>query len=181
MFFCAVGFLAGANAMPVRGQQNRAANVSLPAACGVDNTDFVVKRDSRNSQTAPDVQAPAGKALVYVIEEMPDTAFLTSNVKIGVDGSWIGETARQDYMSFTLDPGIHHLCVTYQGQFAPGVDGGAILHRLHAEPGKTYYLLYRGVFLKEYGEIGFFNEVDEDEGQYLLQLSNHVTATAKKK
>lgn len=172
-----VGFVGAANATPLRAQQGQASSLSVPAACGVDNTDFVIKKAAK---TGLDAQAPEGKALVYVIEQMPNPVFLTSKVKIGLDGSWIGETERQEFLSFSIDPGVHHLCVAYQGQFAEGEDKGTFLHRLTVEPGKTYYLLYRGLLSKGYGEVGFFSQVDEDEGRYLLQLSQHVTAVAKK-
>lgn len=126
------------------------------------------------------VQAPDGKALVYVIEQMPSMGLLSTKVAVGVDGGWVGIMKPQTYVSFTLDPGVHHICAQYQGEAAVGEEGQIILHRLNVEAGKTYYLLYRGIFDRSSGEVAFLDMVDEDEGRYLLQTAEHVISTAKK-
>lgn len=147
---------------------------NLPsAACGVDHTDIKTKQDvPRAGASAP----PAGRALVYVIEQMPELGFYTTHVNVGVDGRWVAQLSSRTFTSLVVDPGVHHLCAAYQGRLASS-DGATILRRLNVEAGKTYYLLYRGLFSKESGELGFFDEVDEDEGQYALQMSQHVTST----
>lgn len=148
------------------------------SACGPGKAEFKTSHDqSDGGPTTP----PDGKALVYVIEQMPQIGLYTTHVNIGVDGGWIAQLSSKSYTSFIVDPGVHHLCAVYQGQFASSDIGPTILHRLNAEAGKTYYFLYRGLLSKESEEVGFFNEVDEDEGSYALQSSQYLTSTVIKK
>jgi hypothetical protein len=156
-----------------------APNATSPAAaCGVDETSFKTKPDrSGTALTTP----PAGKALVYVIEQMPQVSLFTTHVNVGVDGQWIAQLSSKTFIGFLVFPGVHHLCVEYQGQLAASDIGPTILHRLNAEAGKTYYLLYRGLISEQTQEVGFFDEVDQDEGSYVLQTSERVTSTPEKK
>jgi hypothetical protein len=128
-------------------------------------------------------QPPAGKALVYVIEEMPGAGLFTTHVKVGLDGTWVSQLESESFASFAVDPGVHHLCAAYQGQLITSAVGAVILHRLNAEAGKTYYLVYRGLINRDSdgsGFVGFFDEVDGDEGRYLLQSSGQITSEVKK-
>jgi hypothetical protein len=150
----------------------------MTAACGPERANFAVTRDA---VPAGPVSAPTDKALVYVIEAMPRIPIVTTKVNIGVDGRWVGATEAEGFLNVSLDPGEHHLCAIYQGH-AAGMDaeGQTLLLRLNVEAGKTYYLRYHGVFLKDAGTIAFFEPVDADEGQLLLQRSAHVTSLEKK-
>jgi hypothetical protein len=98
-----------------------------------------------------------------------------------VDGQWIAQLSSLTFTSFALDPGVHHLCAVYQGQLASSDIGPTILHRLNVQAGKTYYFLYRGLISAQSQEVGFLDEVDEDEGGFVLQTSQHVTSTVEKK
>ncbi|HEV2575805.1 MAG TPA: hypothetical protein VGU25_01225 [Acidobacteriaceae bacterium] len=163
-------------AVPIHAQQPILPGMN-PSACGSGRPNFSIKEDA----SAPAVtQAPDGKALIHVIEQMPPVGLISTKVAVGVDGSWVGETKPQTYVSFTVDPGVHHICANYQGDAAVGEEGKTILRRLNVEAGHTYYLLYRGIFSRDSGEVAFFDEVDEDEGGYLLQTSQHVISTTKK-
>jgi hypothetical protein len=160
--------------------QNAPNTTLSTAACGTDDTNFKTKQDGQGAGlTTP----PAGKALVYVIEQMAKEPGPTTHVNVGADGRWIAQLSSHTFTSLAVDPGVHHLCAVYQGQLAYqgrlglSVVDPTILHRLKAEAGKTYYLLYRGVISASFGEVGFFDEVDEDEGRYALQTSQHVTST----
>lgn len=154
--------------------QTAAGTASPAAACGTDDANFKTKQAG---QGAGSMTPPAGKALVYVVEEMPQVGFYTTHVNVGVDGRWVAQLSAQTFASFDIDPGVHHLCVVYQGQAASSEIGPTILHRLNVEAGKTYYLLYRGLISKDSEEVGFFDEVDEDEGRFVLQTAAHVTST----
>jgi hypothetical protein len=150
----------------------------ITAACGPDRTDFSVTKDA--VQPAP-VQAPPDKALVYVIETMPKIPLVTSKVNIGVDSRWIGETQAYGFLSVVLDPGEHHLCAVYQGHAqASDVEGRTLLLHLNVEAGKTYYLRYHGIIVKDSGLVSFFELVDSDEGLLLLQRSDHIASVEKK-
>ena len=147
-------------------------------ACGANAANYMVKHDA--AAFSPQ-QVPAGKALVYVIETMLDYPFVTKKVNIGLDGTWLGATDADTYMSFTIEPGVHHLCAVYQGH-AEGMDeeGRTLLLHLDAEPGKIYYLRYHALFLKDSPGIAFFDKVDDDEGLFLLQRSSHADSALKK-
>lgn len=165
------------------GAQGTSAQVA-PAACGTGQPSFSLKEDSSDSAVIQPpsavIQPPAGKALVYVIEQMPSVPLISTKVAVGVNGKWVGETKPRSYISFAVDPGMNHICATYQGDAAVGEEGKTILRRLNVEAGQTYYLLYRGIFSRNSGEVAFFDEVDEDEGAYLLQTSHHLIATPKR-
>jgi hypothetical protein len=52
---------------------------------------------------------------------------------------------------------------------------------MNVQAGKTYYFPYRGLISAQSQEVGFLDEVDEDEGGFVLQTSEHVTSTVEKK
>lgn len=160
-----------------RGVAVRAQALPPLSACGAGQPNFNVKDAAVGSPVAP---VAADKAVVYVFEQMPSVLLLSTKVAIGLDGSWVGETKPQSYIRFVAEPGVHHLCAQYQGDAAVGEQGKILLRRLNLEAGHTYYLLYRGIFSRDSGEVAFLDEVDEDEGLYLLQTSNHVISTPKK-
>jgi hypothetical protein len=147
-------------------------------ACGPNKANYDVQHDA--GPFVPQ-QVPSEKALVYIIEAMPHYPFVTEKVNIGLDGTWLGATDAQTYMSFTIDPGVHHLCAVYQGH-AEGMDeeGRTLLLHLDAQAGKIYYIRYHALFLKDSPGIAFFEKVDDDEGLFLLQRAHHATSTLKK-
>jgi hypothetical protein len=148
------------------------------AACGSTEADFTVKH-APSADNA--MQPPAGKALVYITESMPDLSIYTTKVNIGLDGAWLGATDAASHISFTVDPGIHHLCAVYQGEAAPmDAEGQTLLLRLNAQAGQTYYISYHAFFLREYPGIARFEFIDEDEGQLLVQRTPTATSKLKK-
>jgi hypothetical protein len=150
----------------------------VPAACGSTPANYNVKRGAGLLDLAP---PPAGQALVYIIETMPDYGFVTKKVNIGLDGSWIGATDLMTHISFPVNPGVHHLCAVYQGHAASMDDEGhTLLLRLNAQAGHIYYIRYHAMFLKDSPGIAFFEKVDDDEGLYLLQGTDPATSTLKK-
>lgn len=160
-------------AAPVHAQGTAVSN-PLAQACGTDNTDLKMRRDGGDTVTT----APANKALVYVIELMPEEGGITTHVKFGVDGRWIAQLSARTFTSFVAEPGVHHLCARYEGKIAASQIDATILRRLDVEAGKTYYLLYRGFISGNAGQIGLLDLVDEDEGRYALGEADHVQATA---
>jgi len=167
--------LAGARGVMAQGAW---APSMVDGACGASDTTVKSKTDS---MVAAVETPPAGKALVYVIEQMPKVPFLTSHVKVAMDGVWLAQLEASSFTSVYVDPGVHHFCARYQGEAVSSDLGATMLHGVHAEAGKTYYLVYRGVIIKDGGQIGFFDMVDEDEGRYLLEASSHMSSTVTKK
>ena len=148
------------------------------AACSTAPANFNV---TKSDDTQPPATPPAGKALVYVIESMPDYPFVTKKVNIALDGAWLGATDANTHFSFPVDPGPHHLCAVYQGHAASMDDEGqTLLLHLDAQAGHTYYLRYHAFFTKDTPGIAFFDLVDEDEGLFLVQRTQQATSTLKK-
>jgi hypothetical protein len=150
----------------------------LAAACGPTEADYTVKRVD---DTQIPAQVPPGKALVYIIESMPDYSIYTKKVNIGMDGAWLGATDSQTHISFTVNPGVHHLCAVYQGEAAPmDPEGQTLLLHLNAQAGHTYYINYHAFFLREQPGIAFFAPVDDDEGLLLVQRTQQAISKLKK-
>ena len=183
------GFLLVATAMvPAFGQRTAASSPEAVAACGPADVRFDVKKDDAQP-TSP----PARRALVYLIQDTilssEEKALITSanKMRIGVDGKWVGATQNLTYLSFIVDPGVHHLCASLQGEedhriSSRGVLGnqdGIILHRLNLEPGKAYYFHIRYAMNGTSYGLTFLDEVDEDEGRFLVQTTPHATSHPK--
>lgn len=127
----AVLCLAGCSVFAMAGEIPAGAEHS----CGPDQTKFDVKQ---TQAAIPDLAT--GKARLYLVAVMPQTAFTT--MRFGVDGQWVGATHGTSYTYVDLDPGEHHTCVSAQTRFLPG-ERGTQLYGLHLEAGKTYFLRIR--------------------------------------
>ncbi len=151
---------------------------SAPAAkasCGPKNANFDVKLDY-NQPAQP--QPVNGKVVIYILQDVNPTYFLSVNSRVGLDGAWVGANRNSSYFGFTVDPGVHHLCVGVNFQSSTSI----VLRQLEAKAGATYY--FRVQFLASRGVGGFLLElepVDEDEGQFLIQTSAHSTSHLKNK
>jgi hypothetical protein len=176
LFSCfAACFVLTLIARPSNAQQPSSNPVA--AACGSTDANYTVKHDDGSSMPT---QPPPGKALVYVVEFMSDYPFITKKVNIGLDGTWLGATDAMTHISFTVDPGPHHLCAVYQGHAASmDNEGHTLLLHLDAQAGHIYYFRYHAMFWRQYPGIAFFDPVDEDEGQYLVQGTAGAISTLK--
>lgn len=138
----------------------------IPPACGDMGVKFAVK-PAKNSQTAP---LETGKALVYFIEEDANTEWVTHTSRIGIDSKWTGATYGNSYFSFSVDPGLHHLCATTQIGTATDDVLTALAH-FTAEAGNVYYFAVKNVSMRNVSNL-YTNDVtlvplDVDEGKYL--------------
>jgi hypothetical protein len=118
--------------------QDRSADLRAAAGCGPAATEFSVKVDkNQHAVTQPE----PGKALVYVIaQESPDDSYNIGDVttRVGLDGAWVGANYGESYLSFSLAPREHRVCVDWQSSLASRQQlSGAV--ELTAEAGKTYY------------------------------------------
>lgn len=151
---------------------------SVTSACGKPTVKFEVKTSAIVSPALePD------KAVVFIIErDLTTRTFVTPSSRLGMDGEWLGATSGNSYSLFVVTPGVHHLCA--DTKFG-GVGGGgqAFLH-FDAKPGATYFFEIRNTRVgdpkwgEELRDVAL-QQLDEDQGEYLLLMSTFVTSQRK--
>ena len=162
--------------------QDRSADLRAAAGCGRATTEFSVKVDKNQHVVA---QPEPGKALVYVIaRENPEDSYNIGDIttRVGLDGAWVGANYGESYLSFSLAPGEHHVCVDWQSSIASRQQlSGAV--ELIAEAGKTYYLR---TWIRPSGLAGgrreelWFKQVDSAEGLLLVSKAGQSAWKEKK-
>ncbi len=173
--FLALVFAASAFA------QDNPALAHAQAACGPLDVQF----DAHSSSAHVGVQPESGKALVYVAEDFRKAPGELGNptIRVGVDGAWTGAVRANSYLFFSVAPGEHHLCTSWQSSLKRLSKLAAFAH-FTAEPGKTYYFRAR-VTYSSYGH-GAANmnldlePVDADEGQFLVATYRPSSSHPKK-
>jgi hypothetical protein len=154
-------------------------STAITSACGSGSTKFDVTTEQKASP--PSLQE--GKALVYVIEvfERPSNQLAKPTTKVGLDGSWVGANRDNSYIAFPVEPGDHHLCVTWQSAFK-SLSKKVGLASFSAEAGKTYYFRTR---ITQQGDDNLwftfdFDPVNSDQAQSLIASSPMSTSHSKK-
>jgi hypothetical protein len=146
--------------------QNGSTPDSIAPGCGAANIKFSVTTDKSKH---PVVQPEVGKALVYFIED--DTEFESTpkpTTRIGVDGTWVAANHGNSYSYFSVDPGEHHLCASWQGKTVLGAKKTSAAAHFKAETGKVYYFIVKNKWLREHGFTQVdLSPLDTDEGQLL--------------
>jgi hypothetical protein len=143
----------------------------LPDACGDDKIKFDVTTQKPSSALA----APeAGKAQLLLIENENRMIgpFMYATVRFGMDGAWAGATNNNSYFVLTVEPGVHHLCASWQsalGTIKKNIDVASFT----AEPGKVYYFA-ANVKLIDAGDsktnVDFsLTPLDDDAGKYRVK------------
>jgi len=159
------------------------AQTQSPAtSCGSGSIKFDTKMDG----TSHSVQQPEpGKAIVYVIEvfQRPPGELGTPTIRVGLDGAWVGANRGASYLSFSVDPGEHHLCTNWQSVFKRLSDQHS-LTSFTAEAGKTYFFRVQihVEFAGRDNEIWYIDlqPVNADEGKYLIASSPMSVSQPKK-
>jgi hypothetical protein len=140
--------------------QNKSTDPAIAPGCGTDNARFeVTKTQDQHPVTQPD----EGKALVYFIEDDREYAPLRKPTMLaGLDGRWVGATHGNSFFYFSVTPGEHHLCASWQGKSQTR----AVAH-FTAEPGKIYYFTVKNRG-GPYQNNGLdFGPLDSDQGLLL--------------
>lgn len=148
---------------------------SIPtAACGPGTVSFKVNLDASQHTL---VEPEPGKARVCFIHDAgTDSTLGYPNVKVAVDGAWVGAIHGNSYFSVPVDVGEHHICVTLQTtHFWQRVE----LAHFTAAPDTVYYyrtrlVLSRAIDLLELAPI------DSDQAKYLVASFPLSTSTPKK-
>jgi hypothetical protein len=139
------------------------------SACGPLDVRF----DAQASAGQPATHPEAGKALVYVAEDFSKAPGELGNptLRVGMDGAWLGATRTSSYLSFTVEPGEHHLCTSWQSRLQR-LSKLAAFAGFTAQPGKVYYFRERITYSSYGGGSATMNldlePVNPDEGQYLV-------------
>jgi hypothetical protein len=159
--------------------QDQAAAARAAAGCGPAKVEFDVKTDkSQHSEATPE----AGKALVYVFEEErqdPGLVIGAVTTRIGLDGQWVGANHGKSHFYFSVNPGEHNLCASWQSSL--GIRSKlASAASLTAEAGKVYYFRAKVEERKEERSALKMELIDPAEGKLLLADSSLSDSHPKK-
>jgi hypothetical protein len=167
--------------------QDQAAATAAEAACGPKEVKFDAKQDAVQHPTP---QPEAGKALVYVIEDLGQcsdcgrvslslTDVDNAVVKVGMDGSWVGASRGNSYLLISPEPGEHHMCLNWQSSLEER-SRAFTMTDFTAEAGKIYYFRAR-LFPGHSGDYSFdLDPVNTDEGRFLVASSAFSVSHPKK-
>ncbi len=160
---------------------------AVQSACGPVDAQFKIKTDANRHVIE---EPPAGKALVYVIEDQKFKAVRDATARVGLDGRWVGANRGDSYLSFEVDPGEHHLCTDWVSSFLH-TGRSVSLASLNAEAGKVYFFRARttggpsslldgkGLQSADAASIDLAR-VDPDEGKMLVESSAQSVSHPKK-
>ena len=143
----------------------------LPDACGDDKVKFDV---STKASKQPPAAAPDGKAQIVFIEnddkEIGCIALCEVTTRVGMDGAWVGANNGNSYFVLAVDPGVHHLCASWQSAL-PTLKKNVDVVSFTAKPGKVYYFAAQIVDTggKEVPPTIALSQLNEDEGQYRVK------------
>src|ERR1700686_2432681 len=146
--------------------------------CGAPDVKFEVKTVKQQPAVKPD----PGKALLFFIED--DSSFDSHpkpTTRLGVDGRWEGATHGSSYLFPFLDPGVHHLCASWQSLVVLGLGHKTLAAHFTAEPGEVYYFSAKANWLLHDGFTGMtLDPLDSDEGQLLASKLKFSVSKEKK-
>jgi hypothetical protein len=158
--------------------QDKPADTAVAPGCGAEDSKYDVKTDKgQHPMTQPD----AGKALVVFIEDDMDFgSHPKPTTRAGLDGGWVGATHGNSYFSFSVDPGEHHLCASWQKAVIVRQGHKAAAAHFTAEAGKVYYFRVKNSWHRDLGTALIdFTPLDSDEG--LLLASKFALSTSHPK
>jgi hypothetical protein len=173
-FFLSVALVA----LPALAQETNADLAGVPG-CGDPSAKFKVST-SKNHQP---VQPQPGKALVYFIQNDTNfNSFPKPTTRVGIDGKWVGATNRDSFLYVSIDPGVHHLCASWQRHVIAWRGLQTAAAHFTAESGGVYYFQIKDTFLS--GDVGQIIDVsltplDSDEGQLLANRYSLATSHPK--
>lgn len=148
------------------------------AACGPGNVHF----ETQTSSNQPLPHMEDGKSLVYVVEIFVANDLARPTLRVGIDGKWAGAVKSSSYLSFSVDPGEHHLCTNWQSHLKHFSQKAAFTS-FTADAGRTYY--FRAHIIESGGPGGSgdftldLDPVNEDEGKYLVASNSLAVSHAK--
>ena len=159
--------------------QNKFADTAVAASCGADDGKFDVETHKKQH---PAAKPETEKALVYFIEDDSNyNSLFKPTIRAGVDGGWVGATHGSSYFYFSVAPGEHHLCASWQPVDAAEKGRTRALAHFAAEAGHVYYFRVKNHWNGNCGAVDInFEPLDSDEGQLLASTFSFSTFHPKK-
>jgi hypothetical protein len=155
--------------------QDQSSGSAKVPACGAPDSRFEIKTDTAQHPAQPE----PGKALVYFIQDDSDFASRPRpTTRVGMDGQWVGATHGDSYFYFSVDPGIHHLCASWQG--AEETSRNTAAAHFTAEAKGVYYFAAKDSSQYRGPASITFNLLDSDEGQLLTNELEFSVSQPKK-
>jgi hypothetical protein len=156
-------------ASPIIAQHDDKPAIQNAPACGASDVEFDVKTRKGDHPAQPE----PGKALLYFIQDDSDFQKIPRpTTRLGMDGEWLGATHANSYSYFSVNPGVHHLCASWQ---PTDIDEGMAALHFTAEAGTIYY--FRA---KNRPTTIAFDPVDSDEAQFLISRFSLSTSHPRK-
>ncbi|SPE19325.1 conserved exported hypothetical protein [Candidatus Sulfotelmatomonas gaucii] len=158
---------------------------SAPDSLGAPGCgDAAAKFDVKNSKGQHPDRPDAGKALVFVVEDDSNfNSFPKPTTRAGLDGKWMGATHGNSYLYFSVDPGVHHLCASWQTTVIVGEGHQTAAAHFTAEADSVYYFEVKDKYIM--GDSGRLSDMtltplDSDEGQVLVSKFDLSSSHDKK-
>lgn len=157
--------------------QDQAAIAKAKSACGPDEIHF----DFQTTDASPSLVEPEpGKARIYVIgRDNRWCGGCAIIARVGLNGTWIGAINGNSYLTASLEPGEHHLCINWQSQLSYRSNQIALAN-FTAEAGKIYYFRMRLVTQATGPALLDLDPTNSDEGRYLVLTSEISESHVKK-
>jgi hypothetical protein len=140
--------------------QDTASAARTAAGCGPNELQFDVKTDKTQHPQAP---VDGARAVIYVFSERAEFP----NVRVGMDGRWMGANHGESYFFFTAAPGEHRLCWDVQKGQDKLTDQGAAI-TVTVEPGKAYFFRTTLRGSNEIAPKWKIERLDAAEGMFLV-------------
>jgi hypothetical protein len=159
--------------------QDKLADTVLAPGCGAEDAKFDVKTlKHQHPVTQPDGE----KALVYFIEDDSENdSIFKPTIRAGLDGGWVGATRGNSYFYFSVAPGEHHLCASWQPLEVSEKSRTRAVTHLTAEAGHVYYFRVKSRWNRNYGALNIdFSPLDSDEGKLLMSTFSFSTFHPRK-
>jgi hypothetical protein len=155
--------------------QNQPASSAKIPACGAPESRFEVRTDSGQHSAQPE----PGKALVYFIQDDSDFASRPRpTARVAIDGHWVGATHGDSYFYFSVDPGVHHLCASWQD--AEETSHNTAAAHFTAEAKGVYYFAAKDSSRYRWPAFITLNLLDSDEGELLVNEFEFSASRLKK-
>jgi hypothetical protein len=130
--------------------------------CASANVEFNVKKDDMHHDLP---QPAAGKAQIVFIHDSGGAVGIGyPTTRLAMDGAWVGANHDDTWFAVSVEPGVHHFCVSLQSNL---VGDRVELAHLNALPGGVYYYRTRLIMSRQV-ELLQLEPIDSDEGNYLL-------------